>query len=475
MPVGHSGNHRAPAKEQDMARTKPPSRSSHDDQRAALCAGVKESPEDDSPRLVLADWLEENGDEDDRAHAELIRVQCEILRLSAQIIDPERPEAIHNLLGSAEYRYRNCPFNFAAFTEEDSRIVSLRKRELALVQTFGGRQLTALRSRPACRWHRGFARLHLGRFLSREMTALADGPTGPFVEDLGLDVVPSNSARIARNLVLSHAAGLQVYGFQLDKASLTTLLSSPHLVGLRRLDLTMRLTDHVNVAVVARAPQRSRLTHLALECNYLDAPRLRTLAAVDLPSLRALDLAENHKMGEQGVRALACAPFLGHLRELILKGCRLQPTWLEPLVSSEHFRCPALLEIAGNNLTQDSLRTLLAAPGLDRLVALDVSRNSLDDLALADLAGEAGLQGLLGLSACHNLSIGPAGAEALASSPHLSRLAFLDLQGCPIGEAGARALLNAPHLRRLALRIDQTGVSRPILRGLSQRYHLVSS
>jgi uncharacterized protein (TIGR02996 family) len=35
-------------------------------------------PDDDAPRLVLADWLEENGDDADRARAEFVRVQCEL-------------------------------------------------------------------------------------------------------------------------------------------------------------------------------------------------------------------------------------------------------------------------------------------------------------------------------------------------------------------------------------------------------------
>ena len=39
----------------------------------SLLSGVKESPEDDTPRLVLADFLEEHGDPD---RAEFIRIQC---------------------------------------------------------------------------------------------------------------------------------------------------------------------------------------------------------------------------------------------------------------------------------------------------------------------------------------------------------------------------------------------------------------
>ena len=46
-------------------------------EREALLRAVCENPDDDTPRLVFADWLQENGDE---ARAELIRVQVEATR-----------------------------------------------------------------------------------------------------------------------------------------------------------------------------------------------------------------------------------------------------------------------------------------------------------------------------------------------------------------------------------------------------------
>jgi uncharacterized protein (TIGR02996 family) len=45
------------------------------------------SPEDDAPRLVYADWLEDHGDAE---RAELIRVQCRLAHMAAD--DPERAE-----------------------------------------------------------------------------------------------------------------------------------------------------------------------------------------------------------------------------------------------------------------------------------------------------------------------------------------------------------------------------------------------
>jgi uncharacterized protein (TIGR02996 family) len=48
--------------------------------REALIRGILESPDDDAPRLVFADWLEETGEPANVARAEFIRVQCAIAR-----------------------------------------------------------------------------------------------------------------------------------------------------------------------------------------------------------------------------------------------------------------------------------------------------------------------------------------------------------------------------------------------------------
>jgi uncharacterized protein (TIGR02996 family) len=65
---------------------------------AALLAAVLEVPEDDVPRLVLADWLEENGEPE---RAEFIRCQIEILRLQMQgtpsVYYPDEPDAPEKL------------------------------------------------------------------------------------------------------------------------------------------------------------------------------------------------------------------------------------------------------------------------------------------------------------------------------------------------------------------------------------------
>src|SRR5438552_1097952 len=56
----------------------------------ALLQAAKDEPGDDAPRLVLADWLEEHGDEADRARAAFIRLQIARDRLRRD--DPAHEE-----------------------------------------------------------------------------------------------------------------------------------------------------------------------------------------------------------------------------------------------------------------------------------------------------------------------------------------------------------------------------------------------
>jgi uncharacterized protein (TIGR02996 family) len=457
-----------------MARKKqaPPS-SSQADQRAALFAGVKETSDDDAPRLVLADWLEENGDEDDRAHAELIRVQCEILARSAQIINPQRPEPIHALLRAAGYHTCVIPYHFSKLTDPDERIVELRQREDELVERWekSGR-LVALASKPYCDWYRGFVTLNLkrDRFASRALATFAASPAGPWVDQLKIQLSPSVADQIARNEVLAHAVGLEIDGMKAGVPELKTLLASPHLAGLRRITpgLGCRATE---VAVVIRAPQCPRYTHLYLNSSGLDATSIHTLVDADLPALRWLALSGS-RLHASGAQALGKAPFLGHLHALEVSNCGIGPSGMEGLVSGGHFRCPYSLELGTNKIGTAGLRALLAAPGLEDLSVIELDENDLDDAAIIDLAASPRVTGLLFMDLRRNDKIGPAAIEALASSPHLSRLASLNIYGCPVGEAGARALLNSPHLRKLQLSIAPTDISPDTMAALGERHLL---
>jgi uncharacterized protein (TIGR02996 family) len=68
-------------------------------ERAALLKAICENPDDDTPRLVFADWLQEHGEEE---RAEFIRVQCEVARLRAD--DGRRDELVRRA-GALQKRF----------------------------------------------------------------------------------------------------------------------------------------------------------------------------------------------------------------------------------------------------------------------------------------------------------------------------------------------------------------------------------
>jgi uncharacterized protein (TIGR02996 family) len=64
-------------------------------QHEAFLRAIFDAPADDTPRLVYADFLEENGEAD---RAELIRAQCELARMPGAS-DPSRAAALNRRIG----------------------------------------------------------------------------------------------------------------------------------------------------------------------------------------------------------------------------------------------------------------------------------------------------------------------------------------------------------------------------------------
>ena len=54
----------------------------------AFLQAIREAPNDDAPRLIYADWLEEQGGAARKARADFIRAQCRLAQLPED--DPAR-------------------------------------------------------------------------------------------------------------------------------------------------------------------------------------------------------------------------------------------------------------------------------------------------------------------------------------------------------------------------------------------------
>ena len=93
--------------------------------RDALLAAILAAPDDDTPRLVYADWLDEHGSKEDSDRAELVRLQYEISSWG-QISNEDRHEA-------ASILERRRRYNFALL-KANSRAAKLAREQILLAR-----------------------------------------------------------------------------------------------------------------------------------------------------------------------------------------------------------------------------------------------------------------------------------------------------------------------------------------------------
>jgi uncharacterized protein (TIGR02996 family) len=310
---------------------------------AAFLQDIKDHPDDDTPRLIFADWLEEHGQPE---RAALIRVQVERARL---------PEA-------------------------DPRQRQLAAEEQQLLREHGDAWLGPLRLL-ADRWEFRRGLLHLDvntwRFRDPRVTE-SHADEFLWVERLHLRGLDSRSvARFTEPsflahfrqldlseglifkegaLVLAHSpalAGLSLLGLggnAIEDAGLAVLAASPHLAGLRVLQLWGNRLGDVAAHTLARSPHLNRLTTLDLMGNHLGASGAAALAAAPpCARLTALDLTYNG-LGPRGASALADSPFMANLTALGLRGNQIRGAGATSLASSPYLRNLRLLDVRANHI-----------------------------------------------------------------------------------------------------------------------------
>jgi uncharacterized protein (TIGR02996 family) len=222
----------------------------------AFLQAIIDSPDDDTPRLVFADWLE---DHDQHDRAEFIRVQIELAHLPAG--DPRR--------------------------------MSLKRSERKL-QEKHEREWAAPLPGLALDWgfHRGFIALVVIPAGTLVKHAEAIFRSVPFTE-VRLKAVAGHLKRLASCAYLERLAAIFIEG-SLGAGSLRQLLASPHLVRLRTLGLARAGIGTDDLRVVAAWPGLAGLSRLDLADNDLTDQAVEALfASPHLGGLQILDLSGN--------------------------------------------------------------------------------------------------------------------------------------------------------------------------------------
>jgi uncharacterized protein (TIGR02996 family) len=350
----------------------------------AFIADIVERPDDDAPRLIYADWLQDNGDPD---RGEFIRAQCELAR--------------KRVAGGKERR-----------KELNQRVEKLfyanRDR---WVTTFG-----SWCSPHLIDWSRGFPhRVWLEPTMTAAAEALPAQVAAAPIHQVYLkvrSVSAGEGAVLAACPALARLRGLQLYGSvggatapaeqQRYRNELRVLLRSEHLRQLAEFESTQLALDNDALApvltmenlsvlrlysnrlddqatkLICQSPVAARLTELMIT-EQTTVRTARTLAQTpDLAKLQSLDLGQS-LIGDTGARHLAGAAHLAGLRSLNLYSCDIGNAGAAALAASPYLSRLRELVLSRNRIINAGARSLIESTTLPRGLYLDLWDNEMDD------------------------------------------------------------------------------------------------
>ncbi len=435
----------------------------HDD---AFLEDIGANPDDDTPRLVYADWLDDHGQSE---RAEFIRVQCERAR-----VPRDDPRVL--------WLRCKCPFAYPAglphLFPEMPRLAGLLRRERELHAGHAASWRAALPELKGVSWgafERGFvgrARVtDVGMFLKHAGAVFAASPGGKVafsqldprapaelfasphvgrIRSLGMSELALTPAFAGALAASPHAAGLTSLDLSgnpnLALMAAKALADSPYLSRLRALDLSGCRVNGKGVAALLGSPRLAGLSDLFLSNNALapaDVAALSPLAG--LARLGALDLSRNALGTGSGFSQWTN---FSRLTTLSLFDARLLDADVEQLAAAPALASVAALDLGVNGVTAVGARALARSPFAASLRALVLDDNRVGDAGATALAASPRLTGLTVLGLDNN-GVGPDGVAALARSPHLANLVALDLSKNGVTDAAALALTESRSLGRL--------------------------
>jgi uncharacterized protein (TIGR02996 family) len=408
----------------------------------AFLNDCKEHPDDDTPRLVLADWLEEQGD----ARGEFVRLQCLRARAEGDSFSSREPTGREGEL-LAVHRQRWL----GILTERGVRTQMRR----GLVTVSGSRRKLLSKRLALLSEYEPFAwvdDLSLWDFRSEDLKPLVESPHwGRLTElDLGSHVYYADQtmdpalfgrgrgdwSRLASVAALPWLTRLDIRCQDMGAKGAKVLAALPDVERLRILDLACNNLGNEGAAALASSRSLTGLTDLDLAQNRLRADGFVSLANwKGLATVTSLSLRGNYP-GEEGAAALVASPFLGNLVQLRLStdqhslSASFAPSPIGPrgavaLATSRGLTQLKRLYLSGNHIGPEGAEALAACKAFPNLEELDLSENELGDAGVIALARSPLLQNLTRLDLRYN-EIGDAGAEALVNSPYLAKLTHLN-------------------------------------------------
>ncbi len=469
----------------------------------AFLQATLDAPDDDTPRLVFADWLDDHGD---AARAEFIRVQCALARLPEdddrrweweareQQLARERGKGwagpLRRLLKRWAFRrgfVESVALRAADFLRHSDAIFRLAPvRHVRLFDAAG--RLEALAESPALGRLSGLDLRHQAVTLA-ELESLLRSPRLRRLTHLNLRGTPlCNNAGLRRVADCPNLAGLESLDLsdhrvegqpsrQQRRRDPGDWVRDPAPLQVQYEARRSQAIDETGVRALAESPYLRSLRELALTGHHYRFQReaLSALAGSEfLGRLTGLDLgfdhirehAFHHSGGATGLRALLHSPHVARLRTVRLAGALLAEDSVAALASSPLAGGLTILDLSSNYLgTGDGYRAryygdslkMLAGASFPRLATLNLARCEMGNNSLVLLAQSTGFPALRRLHLDRN-RFGRRGAQALARGPLLSPVRVLTAQGpgnperhprTRVGDGGARALAESPGAARL--------------------------
>jgi uncharacterized protein (TIGR02996 family) len=429
----------------------------------ALYAAVCAAPEDDTPRLVLADWLDEH---DDPHRAAFIRAQIGLAQ--ARESDPHAAAVFDFFSDGSQAWGGYC--DPAAISPTVARMVALEaqaKKHKSKAQKRWKAALPPRKSSTIYSYQRGFPYCILLNNVKQYVRQAEEGGAEPF-PGYELLIGSRNESELDALLACGRLAGATAFGGNhLDSPEFVRKLGAHN--DARHLQ-RLRLYPHSNtpaiLAALAAEKNWARLRHLYVyaygEGAYLPDEFLRAkhfqglqslqfelsemtgasaaaLARMKWPHLRTLAICGS-QLDATGAKGIAAEVF-PELRTLTLSHNRVGNAGAAALAGARKMNALATLDLSYDDITDGkALAKLIAGPVFPELVGLNLMANGCRalDAKVLTAPGRGPKLRLLSLRHC---ALGSKSAEALARAPALTGLVALDLAGNKIGDAGVKAIV----------------------------------
>lgn len=377
----------------------------------AFMEAICESPDDDLPRLVFADWLEEQGDAISVSWATDIRIQCEAARLKPwQWNHHERLRKLRNQIPYGPWSKRRIYLpklqnaRFGRFERGIAEWLVAEDWKPLTLDLPVARGATCIRR----------ARIRRPNLFSSHHFVDCSHLTHLMELDLnGCSLGSDALQRLAANRHLRNVKRLSLRENRLSSIGLLALAESPHWQQLESLDLSRPGRSGALEEVFTSRLEFSQLRELTLTDTQNADALLQALGdTLHLPKLERLDLHFSRVTAE-GVVSLVSNESVPGLRELDL----------EPSVVQE-----------AEPFYDDELIEILWSLALPNLTGLSLAHQAFTDVAAIVIANSPKLANLEYLNLRHS-HLTDSGVEAVLASERLGSLQYLDVRNNALSAA----------------------------------------